>query len=258
MIKLNKNERIEDLQLNGLKIIQDGSKYCFTSDSAILSNFINAKRNDKCLEIGCGNGVVSILVNQKCNPKEIFSFEIQKDIARLANKNVKLNNLSNKIKIINAPIQDYKSFVSENYFDIVFSNPPYLKIHENCLINENKFVAISKHELTLTLKELISCASKLLKFKGKFFIVYKADRLAELIFELKTNNLEPKILLFVAPSYRKNPNIVVVEAIKNGKEGIKILPTLIANDKNGEYIYTIKSLFRGDKWYILLERQLEI
>ena len=254
---LNKTERIEDLQLDGLKIIQDGEKYCFTSDSAILSSFVSAKKNDVCLEIGCGNGVISILVAHKCKPKEIVAFEIQKESSELAKRNVELNNLEDKIKIINSPIQEFKKYGYGENFDVVFSNPPYIKVHEKSLINENEVCAISRHEIKLNLVDLVSCASKLLKFKGRFYMVHKAERLAEIFCELKKVNLEPKKLLFVSPSENKSPNIVLIEAVKGGKQGILVFPTLIANDKDGSYIYSIKKLLGGLNWFILLQLQLE-
>ena len=235
-------QRIEDLQIGGLKIIQDGEKYCFTSDSAILSNFISTKKSDLCLEIGCGNGVISILVAYKCCPKKIVCFEIQNDAAQLAQKNVKLNNLCEKIEIINSPIQDYRKFFNGESFDIVFSNPPYMKVDKNSLVNLNCSKAFSRHEIFLTLSEFVSCSSKLLKFGGKFFFVHRADRLAEIFSALKENNFAPKKLLFVSPSQNKSPNIVLIEAVKGGKSGLKVFPTLIANDKDGKYIYTIKNL----------------
>lgn len=246
-MKLLKDEVIDDLQLDGLKIIQNRKKYCFTSDAAILSNFVNAKKTDLVCEIGTGSGVISILVNQKCQPKKIVAFEIQEDIADMASRSVKLNKLEDKIQIINSPIQDYSKFVKNEEFDIVVSNPPYKKIVGKSLISENKSEAISKHEICLTLDELLKYSNKLLKFGGKFYIVYDAKRSAELIYKLKENNLEPKVMFFTAPAENKNPILILIEAVKGGKEEVTILPTLITNDKNGDYIYTIQKLYKNNK-----------
>ena len=241
-MKLNQSERLEDLQIGGLKIIQDGEKYCFTSDSAILANFVSAKSSDRCLEIGCGNGVISILVSYKCTPKEIVAFEVQKPAAALAERNIELNNLKDKIKIIHAPIQKFKDHAQPESFDVVFSNPPYMKTNEKSLVGENSSRAISRHEILLSLKELVFCAAKLLRFGGKFCFVHRPERLSEIFAELKLNNLEPKKLLFVSPSENKPPTAVLIEAKKGAKSGLKVLPTLIANDKDGSYLYTIKKL----------------
>lgn len=244
MINLEKNEQIEDLQLNGLKIIQDKTKYNFTSDSALLANFVSAKKTDNVLEIGTGCGVVSILINEKCSPKKITAFEIQKEMFDLAQKNVQLNCLQEKIEIFNAPIQEYKKFVDGDSFDVVVSNPPYMKVDKDTLLKSNEIQAKCRHEINLTLEELVQCASKLLKFGGKFFVVYRAERLSDLFVELKKNNLEPKRMFFVAPSESSKPKLFLLEARKGAKSGIEILPTLITNDSAGNYLFTIQKLYK--------------
>ena len=240
---LKENERLDDLQLGGLKIIQDKTKYCFTSDSAILANFVTAKKSDKVCEIGTGTGVISILLTHKQNPEKIYAFEVQKETAELAKRNVDLNLLNDKIEIINSPIQDFEKYVKRESFDVVVSNPPYRKVGQKRLISLREEEAISKHEVKLNLDELVSCAKNLLKFGGKFFLVYDATRTAELIYKLKQNNLEPKIMFFTSPSPTKNPVLVLIEAVKGGKEQVNVLPTLITNDKDGNYIYTIQNLY---------------
>lgn len=242
-MELNSNERIDDLQFASLKIIQDKSKYCFTSDSAILANFVQAKKKDSVCEIGTGTGVISILLSKKQNPKRIVAFEIQESAANLAKRNVELNNLQNQIEIVNAPIQDFTKYVKSESFDVVLSNPPYTKISPNSFVSKNREEAISKHELCLTLSELVSCSSKLLKFGGKFYVVYDAKRTAELIYKLKQNKLEPKKMFFTAASENSNPILVLIEAVKGGKEGICVLPTLITNDKDGTYLFSIQKLY---------------
>lgn len=240
---LKENERLDDLQLGGLKIIQDKTKYCFTSDSAILANFVTAKKSDKVCEIGTGTGVISILLTHKQNPEKIYAFEVQKETAELAKRNVDLNLLNDKIEIINSPIQDFEKYVKRESFDVVVSNPPYRKVSQKSLVSLREEEAISKHEVKLNLDELVSCAKNLLKFGGKFFLVYDATRTAELIYKLKQNNLEPKIMFFTSPSPTKNPVLVLIEAVKGGKEQVNVLPTLITNDKDGNYIYTIQNLY---------------
>lgn len=243
---LKDNERLDDLQLDNLKIIQDKNKYNFTSDSALLANFVSAKKSDVCVEIGSGSGVISILVNNKCNPKKIFAFEIQKSMADLAKRNIELNNLTDRIEIINAPIQNFNNFLNKASCDVVFSNPPYMKINNKSLINENEEKAISRHEIKLSLEELIRNASQILKFGGKFFLVHRSERLAEIFNEMQKNSLQPKKMFFVSSGYEKQPNIVLIEAQKGAKSGLKVLPTLIVNDKDGNYIYTIQKLYKGE------------
>lgn len=244
-MEIKYEERIDDLQVGGLKIIQNTNKYCFTSDSAILANFVCARKTDLLCEVGTGTGIISILVAHKQNPKKIVAFEIQKEIAELAKRNVSLNKLEEKIEILNSPIQDCLNFVKREGFDVVFSNPPYRKVNKNSLISISEEDAISKHELKLTLSELLTNVNKLLRYGGKFYIVYDANRTAELVYNLKLNKLEPKVMFFTAPTPTSKPVLVLIEAVKGGKENVSILPTLITNDKDGKYIYTIQKLYRG-------------
>ena len=274
-MKLELNEKIEDLQLNNLKIIQNKELYNFTSDSALLANFVSAKKTDNILEIGCGCGVISILVNEKCKPNKITAVEIQKPMFDLAKKNIELNNLSDKIEVIHSKIQDYKTLFAGKQFDVVFSNPPYLKISNSTLLKENEVKANCRHEVNLTLEELIFISSKLLKFGGKLFLVYRSERLSELFAELNKNNLEPKKLFFVSPSNSSCPELFLLEARKGAKPGLKVLPTLITNDKNGNYLFTVEKLYKNNfnwqikrypynltirifLWYISFQLQLEI
>ena len=209
-----------------------------------MANFVSAKKSDKVCEIGTGTGVISILLTHKQNPEKIYAFEVQKETAELAKRNVDLNLLNDKIEIINSPIQDFEKYVKRESFDVVVSNPPYRKVNQKSLISLREEEAISKHEVKLNLDELVSCAKNLLKFGGKFFLVYDATRTAELIYKLKQNNLEPKTMFFTSPSPTKNPVLVLIEAVKGGKEQVNVLPTLITNDKDGNYIYTIQNLYR--------------
>lgn len=244
-MKLKKNEFIDDLQLDNLKIIQNRKKYCFTSDAVVLANFVDARKSSRVCEIGSGSGIISMLVNHKCNPKEIVAFEIQSYMAEMAQRSLLLNDLENKIEVINAPIQDYFKYVEKESFDVVFSNPPYQKMFPNSLISKNDENAISKHEVKLNLSELLNISSSLLKFGGKFYIVFDSKRTAELLTGLTSSNLTPKKMFFCSPSASKNPHLVLVEAVKGGKPDMVILPTLITNDKDGKYIYTIQKLYKG-------------
>lgn len=244
--------RLDNLNLDGLEIYQYYDGYNFTSDSVLLANFVKAKKSDICLEIGTGGGVVSILVNYKNKPKKIYAFEIQKKYCDLANLNINHNNMQNIIEVINDGIQNYKQYGIENV-DVIFCNPPYFK-KDVSIKNKNKEIAICKYEDCLTLNELIDCSSKLLKYGGKFFIVYPAERVSELICTMSYNKLEPKKMFFVQPTQNKNANTVLIECVKNGKKGIRVLPTLITNNLDGEYVQTIQKLYRDRKWkwFILL------
>lgn len=224
--------RIEDLGCGGLKIIQDPSLYTFTSDSVILANFIKTKPKDKCLEIGMGGGIISILLSAKTKFESITGLELQKDMTLLAEENIKLNNLSSVVRVINMDAKDYRKKFLPGEFDVVFSNPPYMIESENK--NKNECREIARHEKYLPLKDLIKVMSDSLRFGGKAYIVYGASRSAELISSLTLNKLEVKTMFFTENG-KGRVVLVVIEAVKGGRKGVTVLPNLVTNDKKGDY-----------------------
>ncbi len=222
--------RLDDLMLDG-----------FTSDSVLLANFVSAKKSNTCVEIGTGSGIISILVSHKQNPKKIYAFEIQKKYSDIAQKNVELNNLTN-IEIINDDIENFYKYL-QTEVDVVFCNPPYFDGEISSL---NEEIAYCKHQKYLSLEKLAKVSSKLLKFGGTFFVVYPAQKLCELICVLVKNNLMPKKMFFAQPTAQKNANTVYVMCKKGGKFSVKIMPVLITNDLDGNYIQTVQKLYRDE------------
>lgn len=238
MEKLEAGERIEDLQFEGLKIIQNKNLYSFTSDSVILANFLKIKPKEIAVEIGSGSGVISILASKKTRCKKFFAVELQERMFDLLKKNVALNNLEEKIETINDNIENHKKYFESGSVDVVFSNPPY-KRDGSCELNENESKKIARHEKFLPLKTLCKCTGDMLKFGGRFYVVYDADRSCELISELMKNNLEPKRMFFTENGKGKTI-LVVIEAVKGGKHGVLVMPNLTTNDKNGDYLQKVK------------------
>ncbi len=230
-MKLEKDERIEDLQCGGLNIIQNKNLYTFTSDSVILANFIGTKPKDECVEIGTGCGVISILLSAKTKFSHIKAFELQKVMSDLAQKNVVLNGLDEKIEIINDDIENFNKYIN-GQVDVVFSNPPYMK---ESVVNENEVKSIARHDKTLPLERLCYLTSKMLKSGGAFYLVYGANRAAEVIYQLKKHSLEPKKMFFTQNGKGKTI-LIVVKAVKDGKEGVEVLENLVTNDKDGKYL----------------------
>lgn len=228
----DKNRRIEDLECNGLKIIQDPNLYSFTSDSVILANFIKTHPKDKCLEIGMGCGIISILLSAKTKFSSIVGLELQEEMSSLAQENIKLNNLEDKISVKNIDARDYRKYFSCGEFDVVFSNPPYMTSCENK--NKNLCRERARHEENLQLDDLTKIMSDSLRFGGKAYVVYTASRSARLISSLINNNLQPKTMFFTENG-KGRVVLVVIEAVKGGKDGVKVLPNLVTNDKNGDY-----------------------
>ncbi len=237
-LNLKKNERLDDLQFKGLKIFQNKDLYSFTSDSVVLANFLKIKKGEKAVEIGSGSGVISILASRKTNADFIFGFEIQKKLFDLSIKSLALNDISN-VKFINDDIRNFKKYFKEETFDVVFSNPPYKK-QGSSIVNSNDSKAIARHETFLPLKDLVMVANKLLKFGGRAYFIYDADRSAEMIYELKNMKLEPK-RMFYTTNGKGQVVLFVVEAVKGGKCGVKVYENLQTNDLNGNYISDIKN-----------------
>lgn len=238
-MKLEKNERIEDLQFKGLKIIQNKDLYCFTSDSVILANFLKIKKGERAVEIGSGSGVISILASKKTNGERFICFEMQEKLAKMSQKSLILNELDDKIIVINDKIQNYREYMKPGEIDVVFSNPPY-KREGAATLNKNESLAMARHEKNLPLSELIKITSEILKFGGRFYVVYDADRSCELISEMMKCKIEPKKMFFTQNGRGKSV-LVVIEGVKGGKHGVEILPTLTTNDKEGNYLDELKT-----------------
>ena len=234
---LEEGERIEDLQCNGLKIIQNKNLYTFTSDSVILANFIKTKMSDTAVEIGAGCGVISILVQAKNKLKKIFAFEIQEKMQKLCQKNINLNNLGEKISLFCDDIKNFESYLKPNSVDVVFSNPPYFKPTNFAQSDVKRF---SKEEVLLSCKDLVSSANKLLKDKGEFYCCYSAERSCELITTCENAGLKVKEMFFTENG-KGQVKLIFIKAVKGGKSGTKVLPNLVTNESDGTYLEKLKT-----------------
>lgn len=242
-IKLNENERIDDLELNNLKIIQNNNGFCFGMDSVLLSDFAkDIKGNSKVMDLGTGTGILPILLSAKTCVSEIVGVEIQKDVADMATRSITLNNLQNKIEIVCEDIKNLKNFYSYGYFDVVISNPPYKKIGTGAL-NEDDTKLISRHEITANLEDFISISRYLLKDLGSIYLVHRPERLVDILTLLRKYKLEPKELRFVQPNKSQNPNLVLIKAVKNAKPFLKVNNNLCIYDENGEYTKELLKIY---------------
>ena len=227
------SKKINDLLGYGnLKIVQDKNYFNFSLESILLPNFIKVNKSDnKIIDLGCGNLPIPLIINYLYPEKEIIGIELQKEIYDLAIETLKINNLENKIKVLNIDIKDIKSYFNSESFDIVISNPPYFNKNEQTKINDNKVKSIARHEIAITLEEIIEKASFLLKNKGKFGLVHRTERLDDVIILLKKYNIEPKKIQFIYPKIDKPSNLFLLEGVKNTGKGIKVLKPLIVHDK---------------------------
>lgn len=216
---LHANERLDDLQFNNLFLIQDKTHYCFTSDAVLLANFCKAKKTDVICDLCSGSGIVGILAQAKTGAKHATLVELQRDLANCSERSIAYNHLENICRVINAPLQNIHKTLGVGVFDVVVCNPPY-KTSNASILSQNEKIAICKHEITVTLNEIVKEASTLLKFGGCFYTVNKEERLTDLLVLMREHNIEPKIIQ-IKPS-RKGASVVLVKGMKGGKSGVKI------------------------------------
>ena len=215
---LKNNERLDDLQFNNLYIIQSNDEYSFTSDAVALANFVHVSNYGRVVDLCSGSGVIGILVNAKNKAKDVTLVEIQENLADMSRRSVEYNHLEN-FSIINKPIQNIHRQIGANIYDCVVCNPPYRAVVDNQKVNLKENIAIARHEIKVTLEEIIIEASKLLKFGGNFYIVNQEDRLVDMMVNLRKYNLEPKELKILP---NKKGGIVMIKAKKGGKSGLKV------------------------------------
>ena len=244
-ILLKENERIDDLQYKDLKIIQDNTGFCFGIDSVILSDFAKEiKENANVVDLGTGTGVLGLLLCKKTKLNSIIGIEIQEDVANMAQRSIKLNNLENKFKIINCDIKQLfkEKILEKNKYDAIVMNPPYKEIGTG-EINNNNNKLISRHEIKATLADFLEIASGLLKDKGELYIVHKPERTVDIIQKMKDNKLEPKKMKIVYPRSNSEASLILIKAIKGGKKFLKIEEPLYIYDEKGEYTKQIKNIY---------------
>ena len=241
----NNLESVIPLLNKNLKIIQRSDYFNFSIDSLLVSEFVSIKKDTKnIIDLGTGNAVIPLFLSKKTSAK-IFGMEIQKISFELAQRNININNLNEQIYIIYDDMKNYKKYFLNGSFDIVVSNPPFFKFNGNKeLLNDLEQLSTARHEIEITLEELIQTASLLVKDRGYFYLVHRADRLTEIISTLQKFNFEAKKIKFCYTTENKNAKIVLIEAIKSGKAGLTILPPLVINKNNGEYTEEVLEMFK--------------
>lgn len=243
MENLKENERIDDLEYEGLKIIQNTEGFCFGIDSILLSNFANEiKKESKIIDLGTGTGIIAILLCTKIENSKVIGVEIQKEVYEMAKRSISLNKLNEKITLINTNIKELEKYEELGTFDAVVTNPPYKKVNTG-IQNENEKKLISRHEITANLEDFIKISSKLLKDKKDFYMVHRPNRLVDIIELLRKHKLEPKKMQFVYPKEQKEPNLVLIKATKNAKPFLKIEKNLIIYNDEGNYTDEILKIY---------------
>lgn len=242
-MKLKENERIDDLELNGLKIIQNKDGFCFGMDSVLLSDFAKEiKKSSTILDMGTGTGILAILLSAKTQDTKITGVEIQPEVAQMAQRSVELNQLEERINILCEDIKKLKEIYEAGSFDAIVTNPPYKKKGTGGM-NENEAKLISRHEITASLEDFISIASYLLKDQGSIYMVHRPERLADIMVNLRKYKLEPKVIKFVYPNQEKEPNLILMKATKNARPFLKVEKPIYIYDAQGNYTKDVLRIY---------------
>lgn len=241
---LKENERIDDLQINNLKIIQNSEWFCFGIDSVLLSDFAKEiHKNSKIIDLGTGTGILPLLLSAKIENSNITGIEVQKEVADMAKRSIELNNLKERIQIINSNIKDIEYNME---FDAVVTNPPY-KEKNTGLINENNIKLISRHEVEGNLEDFIKISSRVLKDKGAMYMVNRPERIVDIFEYCRKYRLEPKELKFVYSKIKSVPTLILIKAVKNAKKYLKVDKPLYIYKDNGDYTDEILKIYNKIK-----------
>ena len=243
-VQLLPDERIDDLQINGFKIIQNTKKFCFGMDAVLLSDDAGIKKGSRVMDLCSGTGIVPILLEAKYDASYIEGLEYQEDCVEMARRSLRMNGLSDKITMTEGDVRAVRERYPQGSFDYVTCNPPYM-IGSHGQSNQNYARAIARHEILCSLEDVILAARWLLKEMGHLVMVHRPFRLAEIIYCLKENKLEPKRMRLVCPYLDKEPNMVLIEAVKGGRERITVDPPLIVYKKDGSYMDEIYNIYGG-------------
>lgn len=244
-IDLLENERIDDLQLNGLKIIQNNSGFCFGIDSVLLSEFAkNVKNKSNVVDLGTGTGILGFLLLGKTNINFVTGIEVQEEVAKMAERSIKLNKLEDRFKIINSNILDLfdNKLLEKNTYDVIITNPPYKEIGTG-MQNADEAKLISRHEVKAKLLDFIKTASLLLKDKGEIYMVHKPERLVDIIDYFRKNKIEPKELRVVYSHEGEEATLILIKGVKGAKKFLKIDKPLYIYNKDGSYTEEIKKIY---------------
>ena len=243
---LHDDERLDDLQINGYKIIQHPDKFCFGMDAVLLSGFAKVKDGEKALDLGTGTGILPILLEAKTEGEHFFGLEIQTESAEMANRSVRLNHLEEKIDIIEGDIKNASEIFGKASMDVVTSNPPYMTNH-NGLKNPNDAKAIARHELLCSLEDVVRETAAVLKPRGRCYFVHRPSRLVEIFEQMRKYKIEPKRIRLVYPYVNKEPNMVLVEGVRGGGAQLTVESPLIVYDDPGKYTDEIYEIYNLDK-----------
>lgn len=235
-------ERVDDLQRNGYRIIQDPERFCFGMDAVLLAGFAKDAKGERLLDIGTGTGILPLLMEARTAIPHLWGIEIQKESADMARRSVKLNALEEKIEIITGDIREAGRLFETASFDVITCNPPYM-IGQHGLQNANGAKTIARHEVCCTFQDIAGMGAKLLRPGGHFYLVHRPFRLSEILVTLTACGLEPKRMQLVYPFVDKEPNMVLIEAVRGGRSRMHVEKPLIVYESPGVYSPEIREVY---------------
>lgn len=243
---LKDDERLDYLLAEDLRIIQSPSVFSFSLDAVLLARFVQVPKNKgHIIDLCSGNGVIPLFLSARTNAK-ITGVELQQRLHDMATRSIEYNNLAQQIDMQLGDVKDAPGKLGVEKYDVVTCNPPYFLAHELSEKNTSEHYAIARHELYLTLDEAVEATSRLLKQGGKAAFVHRPGRLLDIVSAMRANRLEPKRIQFVYPKRGKEANTLLIEAIKDGKPDLKVLPPLYVYEDNNEYTPEVRALLYGE------------
>lgn len=239
---VHENERLDELQRNGYSIIQDPKRFCFGMDAVLLSGFAKAKKGEHVLDLGTGTGIIPILMEAKTESEDFTALEIQEESADMARRSVLYNHLENRINIVTGDIKDASKIFGASSFDVITTNPPYM-IGEHGISSASDAKAIARHEVLCDLDDILRESAKMLRPGGRFYMVHRPFRLAEIMSKMVAYKIEPKRMKLVYPYIDKEPNMVLIEGLRGGKSRLTVEKPLIVYKEQGVYTDEIYDIY---------------
>lgn len=229
---LKPGERLDDLQIRGLELIQDPSGFCFGVDAVFLSDFAKVRPGETVLDMGTGNGIIPILLSAKTRGKKFTGLEIREDTADMARRSVIYNHLEDRIEIVTGDIKEAAEIFKPAFFDVITTNPPYM-LSQHGLRSPDDAKAIARHEVLCTLDDILRESMRLLQDKGRFYMIHRPFRLTEIMIKMNHYKLEPKRIQFIHPYIDKEPVLVLIEGVRGARSRVTVEPPIVIYGGSG-------------------------
>lgn len=230
--EIRPGERLDDLQIGGLELIQDPEKFCFGVDAVFLSDFVRVRPGESVLDLGTGNGIIPVLLSAKTEACHITGLEIQADTAEMARRSVAHNHLEDRIDIVTGDIKEAAELFRPAFFDVITTNPPYM-LADHGIRNPDDAKAVARHEILCTLDDILRESMRLMQDKSRFYMIHRPFRLTEIMIKMHEYKIEPKRIRFIHPYIDKEPTMVLIEGVRGAKPRVTVEPPFIIFDRHG-------------------------